>query len=76
MLGDKIEEQIEKLMLSRDALYSDLNVVGNELSILARVAIQNTISDIDGHIQELRNQLDEMKWYEFVEHAWGKSNDS
>ena len=73
MLGDKIEEQIEKLMLSRDALYNDLNVVGNELSILARVAIQNTISDIDGHIKDLQDQLKEMKWYEFVAQAWGKS---
>lgn len=71
MNPEKIEETIEKLQWSRDALFNDLNVCGNQLSVLAHVAIQNTVSEIDGYIRELQSQLDEMKWYDFVESAWG-----
>ena len=74
MLGDKIEEQIEKLVFSRDALYNDLNIYGNNLSIMSRVSIQNTISSIEAHIHEYQKQLDDMKWFEFINNCMGESN--
>jgi flagellar biosynthesis chaperone FliJ len=73
-MGEKIEEQIEKLIFSRDALYNDLNIYGNSLSIMSRVSIQNTISTIEKHIHEYQKQLDDMKWFDFINSCMGERN--
>lgn len=70
MGGDKIEEEIEKMQSRRNAIWNDLKTHGHTLSAPSQVALIGEISSIDVHIKDMRNQLEDMGWQEFIKAAW------
>lgn len=71
--GDKLEEEIEKMMARRNAIWADLKQHGDTLSAISQVTLISQIASIDNHIREMRQDLDDMGWQDFIQAAWGGS---
>lgn len=68
--GDKIEEEIDKMLSRRNAIWNDLKAQGHSLSAPSQVALIGEIASIDSHIKEMRRELEDMGWHEFIKAAW------
>jgi hypothetical protein len=68
--GDKIEEELEKMQARRNAIWDDLRNHGATLSAAAQVVLIGEIASIDVHIKDMKEQLEDMGWHEFIEAAW------
>jgi hypothetical protein len=68
--GDKIEEEIEKMQSRRNSIWNDLRSHGATLSAVSQVALIGEIASIDVHIKDMKDQLEEMGWQEFIQSAW------
>ena len=74
--GDKIEEEIEKMMARRNAIWNDLKAQGHNLSAPSQVSLIGEIASIDSMIQEMKKELEDMGWQEFIQAAWEAGDDS
>lgn len=70
MQGDKIEEELDKMQSRRNAIWNDLRNHGASLSAPSQVALIGEIASIDYHIKDMKEQLEEMGWQEFIQSAW------
>jgi len=68
--GDKIEEEIGKMQSRRNAIRNDLKNHGATLSAVSQVVLIGEIASIDTHIKEMKGELEDMGWHEFIEAAW------
>jgi chromosome condensin MukBEF ATPase and DNA-binding subunit MukB len=68
--GDKIEEEIEKMQFRRNAIRNDLKEYGASLSAISQVVLIAEIASIDTHLQEMKRELEDMGWQEFIQTAW------
>jgi hypothetical protein len=68
--GDKIEEELDKMQSRRNAIWNDLRNHGVTLSAASQVSLIGEIASIDVHIKDMKNQLEDMGWHEFIEAAW------
>ena len=68
--GDKIEEELSKMQARRNAIWNDLKEQGNVLSAPSQVALIGEIASIDVHIQEMKRELEDMGWQDFIQAAW------
>jgi len=68
--GDKIEEELEKMCARRNAICNDLKNQGAVLSAASQVTLIAKIASIDVHIKDMKNQLEEMDWEEFMMSVW------
>jgi hypothetical protein len=68
--GDKIEEEIEKMQSRRNSIWNDLRSHGATLSAVSQVALIGEIASIDVHIKDMKEQLEEMGWQDFIQSAW------
>lgn len=69
-MGDKIEEELEKMQARRNSIWNDLKNHGATLSAVSQVALIGEIASIDIHIKDMKDQLEEMGWQEFIQSAW------
>lgn len=68
--GDKIEEELEKMQARRNAIWNDLKNRGESLSAASQVILIGEIATIDYHIKDMRDQLKDMGWQDFIQAAW------
>lgn len=68
--GDKIEEEIEKLKFRRTTIRNDLKQHGTSLSAVSQVILLGEIATIDSIIKEMKKELEDMGWQEFIQGAW------
>jgi len=71
--GDKVEEEIEKMQARRNAIHNDLKIHGATLSAQSQVTLIGEIASIDVHIKDMKEQLEEMGWQDFIQSAWNDS---
>jgi chromosome condensin MukBEF ATPase and DNA-binding subunit MukB len=71
--GDKIEEEIEKMQSRRNAIRNDLKEHGATISAVSQVVLIAEIASIDTHIKEMKSELEDMGWHDFIEAAWNDS---
>ena len=69
-MGDKIEEEIEKMQSRRHAIRNDLKEHGSTLSAVSQVVLIAEIASIDSVIKEMKKELEDMGWQEFIQAAW------
>ena len=69
-MGDKIEEEIDKMQSRRNSIWNDLKDHADTLSAATQVTLIGEIASIDVHIKDMKEQLDEMGWHEFIMAAW------
>ena len=67
---DKIKEELERIQSRRNAIWNDLKNHGATLSAASQVALIGEIASIDVHIKDMKEQLEEMGWQEFIQAAW------
>jgi hypothetical protein len=70
MQGDKIEEELEKMQARRNSIWNDLKNHGATLSAVSQVTLIGEIASIDVHIKDMKDQLEDMGWQEFMQSAW------
>jgi len=68
--GDKIEEELDKMQARRNAIWNDLKNHGHTLSAPSQVSLIGEIASIDTHIRDMKQQLEDMGWQEFIRAAW------
>jgi chromosome condensin MukBEF ATPase and DNA-binding subunit MukB len=68
--GDKIEEEIDKMQSRRNAIHNDLREHRATLSAVSQVALIAEIASIDVHVQEMKKELDDMGWQDFIQTVW------
>ena len=74
--GDKIEEELEKMQARRNAIWNDLKDRGAVLSAASQVALIGEIASIDVHIKDMKSQLEDMGWQEFITNIWNQEGPS
>lgn len=70
-MGDKIEEEIEKMQARRNAIRNDLRMHGATMSAVSQIVLIGEIATIDSVIKEMKQELEEMGWEDFMRTAWG-----
>jgi len=68
--GDKINEEIEKILSRRNAIWNDLKTQGSTLSVVSQVILIGEIASLDAHISEMNKELEDMEWNDFISAAW------
>jgi len=76
MNGEKIQELIEKMQMRKDAIWKDLEKHGHTLSAPSQIVLVAEVARIDVSISEMKNQLEDMGWQEFIQAAWEGRDDS
>ena len=71
-MGDKIEEEIEKMLHRRNKIWNDLKEHGDSLSAASQVTLIGEIASLDVHIKDMQQELESMSWHEFIEAAWNE----
>jgi len=68
--GDRLQEELEKMQARRNAIWNDLKKHGDTLSAPSQIALIAEIASLDSMIQEMKKELDDMGWQEFMKAAW------
>lgn len=76
MNGDKIEEELEKMQARRNAIWNDLRQQGAILSAATQVTLIGEIASIDAHIKDMKTQLEDMGWQDFITSIWNQEGPS
>ena len=74
--GNRIEEEIDKMLSRRNAIWNDLKTYGHTLSAPSQIALIAEVASIDAHVQEMKRELEDMGWQEFMKAAWEAGDDS
>ena len=67
---DKIEKELGQMQARRNAIWNDLKKHGDTLSAPSQVSLVGEIASLDSMIQEMKKELDDMGWQEFMKAAW------
>lgn len=67
---DKIEEEIEKMISRRNAIWNDLKTHADSMSAASQVTLISEVAVIDNVVREMKQQLDDMGWNDFMNTAW------
>ncbi len=67
---DKIEEELGKMQARRNAIWNDLKTHGHTLSAPSQVSLIGEIASLDVSIQEMKRELEDMGWQDFIQAAW------
>ena len=74
--GDKIEEELSKMQARRNAIWNDLKDHAVTLSAASQVSLIAEIASIDNHIRDMKQQLEDMGWQEFISSIWNQEGPS
>jgi len=67
---DKLQEELANAIARRNAIWNDLKEHGATLSAPSQVILIGEIAIIDNQINQLKHELEEMGWQEFMQAAW------
>ena len=67
---DKIEEEIEKMISRRNAIWNDLKTHADSMSAASQVTLISEVAVIDNVVREMKQQLEDMGWNDFMNTAW------
>jgi len=67
---DKIEEEIEKMISRRNAIWNDLKTHAVSMSAASQVTLISEVAVIDNVVREMKQQLEDMGWNDFMNTAW------
>ena len=67
---NKIEKELSKMQARRNAIWNDLKTHGHTLSAPSQVSLIGEIASLDSMIQEMKTELEDMGWQEFMQAAW------
>ena len=67
---NKIEKELSQMQARRNAIWNDLKMHGHTLSAPSQVSLIGEIASIDSMIQEMKKELEDMGWQEFIQAAW------
>jgi hypothetical protein len=68
--GDKIEEELSKLQARRNNIWNDLKNHSATMSAASQVVLIGEIAAIDANIKDMKDQLEDMGWHEFINSIW------
>ena len=74
--SDKIGDELGKMQARRNAIWNDLKTHGHTLSAPSQVSLIGEIASLDSMIQEMKRELEDMGWQEFIKAAWEAGDDS
>jgi hypothetical protein len=74
--GDRIEEELEKMQARRNAIWNDLKEHALTLSAPSQVCLIAEMASIDSHIRDMKSQLEEMGWQDFMASLWNDEGKS
>ena len=67
---NKIEKELGQMQARRNAIWNDLKTHGHTLSAPSQVSLIGEIASLDSMIQEMKRELEDMGWQEFMQAAW------
>ena len=67
---DKIEEEIEKMISRRNAIWNDLKTHADSMSAASQLTLISEVAVIDNVVREMKQQLEDMGWNDFMNTAW------
>ena len=67
---NKIEKELSQMQARRNAIWNDLKTHGHTLSAPSQVSLIGEIASLDSMIQEMKRELEDMGWQEFIKAAW------
>jgi len=67
---NKIEKELSQMQARRNAIWNDLKTHGHTLSAPSQVSLIGEIASLDSMIQEMKRELENMGWQEFIKAAW------
>lgn len=70
-MDDRVQIEIEHLQNRRKAIKEDLNKFGDQLSAVSQVVLLMHIAIIDNDIRDLKKNLEDMGFEDFMRKAWG-----
>ena len=73
---NKIEKELEQMQARRNAIWNDLKTHGHTLSAPSQVSLIGEIASLDSMIQEMKRELEDMGWQEFIKAAWEAGDDT
>ena len=73
---DKIEKELGQMQARRNAIWNDLKTHGHTLSAPSQVSLIGEIASLDSMIQEMKRELEDMGWQEFIKAAWEAGDDT
>jgi chromosome condensin MukBEF ATPase and DNA-binding subunit MukB len=73
---NKIEKELSQMQARRNAIWNDLKTHGHTLSAPSQVSLIGEIASLDSMIQEMKRELEDMGWQEFIKAAWEAGDDS
>jgi chromosome condensin MukBEF ATPase and DNA-binding subunit MukB len=73
---NKIEKELGQMQARRNAIWNDLKTHGHTLSAPSQVSLIGEIASLDSMIQEMKRELEDMGWQEFIKAAWEAGDDS
>jgi chromosome condensin MukBEF ATPase and DNA-binding subunit MukB len=73
---NKIEKELGQMQARRNAIWNDLKTHGHTLSAPSQVSLIGEIASLDSRIQEMKRELEDMGWQEFIQAAWEGGDDS
>jgi chromosome condensin MukBEF ATPase and DNA-binding subunit MukB len=73
---NKIEKELGQMQARRNAIWNDLKTHGHTLSAPSQVSLIGEIASLDSMIQEMKRELEDMGWQEFIKAAWEAGDDT
>jgi len=73
---NKIEKELSQMQARRNAIWNDLKTHGHTLSAPSQVSLIGEIASIDVSIQEMKRELENMGWQEFISSIWNQEGPS
>ena len=70
-MDDRVQIEIEHLQNRRKAIKEDLKKFGDQLSAVIQVVLLMHIAIIDNDIRDLKKNLEDMGFEDFMRKAWG-----
>ena len=71
-MTDRLEEELGRMQARRNAIWNDLKTHAPDLSPASQVALIGEIASIDIHIKDMKRELENMGWMEFMSDLWNE----
>ena len=71
-MSDRLEEELGRMQARRNAIWNDLKTHALDLSPASQVALIGEIASIDIHIKDMKQELENMGWMEFMSDLWNE----
>ena len=74
--GDRLKEELDRMQSRRNVIWNDLKNHALTLSAPSQVALIAEVASIDAHIADMKRQLEDMGWHDFMSSLWNEEGSS